>query len=292
VAGQIADELERLGYLSRKPDLSDRRAKRLLLTRKGERLAACAEATSARIEQELSQLIGAAALADFKSSCTQLFNALVAPRADAAPRHNPAAALPLCLAGLATFCERTLMDLDKASGYRGLKMSFAQVLTYSSPHGTLINDLARINNVSKQAISQVVKQVEQFGYVQRRQHPGDRRSTMIFLTDSGLRLIRDSLDNLGRIEADLNRVLGSSGAKRFATTAEQLFTCLDAGVPRINGEHAELSTEAILHRAMERLYVDSGEALRARLFNRAGRKAKLSSAVLKTLRSLEIRIPD
>jgi DNA-binding MarR family transcriptional regulator len=289
-AGQIADELEHLGYVKRHPDPDDARAKRLLITPKGQKLLICAERASSQIEQELSQRIGAAALIDFQANCARLFHALVVAQ-EPQPDHDPAVTLPLCLAGLATYCERTLMELDRARGYKDLKMSYAQVLTYTSPHGTLINDLARINNVSKQAISQVVKQVEEAGYVQRRRHPGDKRSTMIFLTDAGLRLIRDSLDNVARIEADLARVLGSRDAARFASTVGELATQLDHGL-RLDGSSTELSMEALLHRAMEKLYLESNSAERARLFNHAGSKAKLSAAVLKILASLQIRVPD
>jgi hypothetical protein len=60
----------------------------------------------------------------------------------------------------------------------------------------------------------------------------------------------------------------------------------------LDGSGVELSSEALLHRAMERLYLESSHSERARLFNRAGNKAKLSAAVLKMLNKLQIRIPD
>lgn len=287
--GLIANEMEQLGYLKCQPDLDDGRAKRLLPTRSGSKLLACAEEACARTDAELSQLIGSELLSDFKTSCTRLFEALVAPDAGSA---LSVVALPLYLTGLATFCERrALTELGSAPGYKKLKMSYAQVLKYMSPHGTLITDLARINDVSKQAISQVVKQVEELGYVQRRQHPGDGRSTMIFLTDSGLRLIRDSLDNVGKIEADFARVLGKRGTRRFTETAEQLLRATGTGAFRFDGGNGDGSTESLLHQVMERLYLDCGEAARARLFIRAGAKTKLSSSTLRMLDSLELRIP-
>ena len=291
-AGQIATGLEALKLVQRRADAEDARAKRLLITRKGQKLVACAEAVSTQIDEMLAERIGETALAAFKHSCTRLFATLVVADSEPPAEHDPASTLPLCLAGLATYCERTLMELDRARGYTDLKMSYAQVLTYTSPHGTLINDLARINNVSKQAISQVVKQVEESGYVQRRRHPGDGRSTMIFLTDTGLRLIRDSLDNIGRLEAEFEGVLGERAAKRFAATAAALFTQHDGGPPHPAGDSSAQSTEALLHHAMERLYQECSEEARLRLFNRAGRKAKLSAAVLKMLGSLQIHIAD
>jgi DNA-binding MarR family transcriptional regulator len=277
--------------MARRPDPNDARAKRLLITRKGRKLVACAEQASLQIERELRARIGAPALTEFKAGCTKLFHALVAAR-EPLPDRDPAAMLPLSVAGLATYCERTLMELDRARGYEDLKMSYAQVLTHVSPHGTLINDLARINGVSKQAIGQVVKQVEEAGYVQRRQHPLDKRSTMIFLTDAGLRLIRDSLDNVARIEMDFARVLGNRSAKRFAATLEALSTHLDGGSLPTEGNDVERSPETLLHRAMEQLYIESSESERIRLFNRAGNKAKLSTIALRMLDRLQIQLAD
>ena len=56
--GELVDELEELGYVVRRPDPDDRRAKRIVLTRKG---TACVEAgivTIDGIEQQLTDLLG------------------------------------------------------------------------------------------------------------------------------------------------------------------------------------------------------------------------------------------
>jgi DNA-binding MarR family transcriptional regulator len=292
-AGQIANELERLGYLRRKPDAADRRAKKLRLTSKGKKLIAVAVEASRRIGSELGRVVGDAELAEFEESCAQLFAGLVGDD-DIGSRANAqdaACSLPPCLAGLSTYSERRLMELDKAKGHAGLKLSFAQVLMYTSPHGTMISDLARINNVSKQAISQVVTQVEHLGYVERRRNPGDGRSTMIFLSDAGLRLIKDSIDNFAELEGDFVRILGRQKERRFAQTVERLFNHLPGSMLQLSGTPADMSAEAILQKALARLYLECGNGTRSRLFNRAGTKAKLSASALKIIDALEIRVP-
>jgi DNA-binding MarR family transcriptional regulator len=57
---KVVDEMERRGYLVRAPDPSDRRAKRLVLTGKGERVRAAALQASHGLEAELRADLGEA----------------------------------------------------------------------------------------------------------------------------------------------------------------------------------------------------------------------------------------
>jgi len=62
-AGELVDDLERLGYVVRQPDPDDRRAKRIVLTERGQACVAAALATIASLEAELEDLLGPDALA-------------------------------------------------------------------------------------------------------------------------------------------------------------------------------------------------------------------------------------
>jgi len=61
--GELIDDLERLGYVARAPDPDDRRAKRIVLTRRGHACVAAAMATIANLERDLERLLGADKLA-------------------------------------------------------------------------------------------------------------------------------------------------------------------------------------------------------------------------------------
>jgi DNA-binding MarR family transcriptional regulator len=56
--GAIVDELETLGYVSREPDPSDRRAKLITLTERGQQAVNAGEATITGLEQDLVDLLG------------------------------------------------------------------------------------------------------------------------------------------------------------------------------------------------------------------------------------------
>ncbi len=56
--GELVDELEVLGYVVRRPDPTDRRAKLIVLTKKGHACVAAGTATIDGIEQRLTGLLG------------------------------------------------------------------------------------------------------------------------------------------------------------------------------------------------------------------------------------------
>jgi DNA-binding MarR family transcriptional regulator len=57
--GELVDDLERMGYVSRKPDPDDRRAKRVVLTNLGRAAVASAMATIEELERRLDLEFGA-----------------------------------------------------------------------------------------------------------------------------------------------------------------------------------------------------------------------------------------
>ena len=57
--GELVDDLETKGYLERRPDPDDRRAKRIHLTERGRRNARVAERATAEVETYLTEVLGA-----------------------------------------------------------------------------------------------------------------------------------------------------------------------------------------------------------------------------------------
>lgn len=70
--GEIVDELEELGYVERRPDPSDRRAKLVTLTALGRECVAAGEQTIRGLESEIDALIGADAHADLRRMLERL----------------------------------------------------------------------------------------------------------------------------------------------------------------------------------------------------------------------------
>jgi len=74
--GQLVQQLESDGYLERVGDEQDGRAKRVVYTRRGERLVRDADAVMQRVSDELSAKVGAAAFARFCAALARLDTAV------------------------------------------------------------------------------------------------------------------------------------------------------------------------------------------------------------------------
>jgi DNA-binding MarR family transcriptional regulator len=73
--GQWVDELEALGYVERRPDSSDRRAKRIHLTRKGKRSNEIAWKVVRDVESSLESLLGTKLMHDLRRALTKITGA-------------------------------------------------------------------------------------------------------------------------------------------------------------------------------------------------------------------------
>jgi DNA-binding MarR family transcriptional regulator len=66
--GELVDDLERMGYVTRRPDPEDRRAKRVVLTGRGMACVRAAFDTIGEIEGRLTELLGKQGLAHLRRS--------------------------------------------------------------------------------------------------------------------------------------------------------------------------------------------------------------------------------
>ncbi|WP_193048326.1 MarR family winged helix-turn-helix transcriptional regulator [Mycolicibacterium baixiangningiae] len=71
-AGALVDELERAGYVVRRPDPADARARLVMLSRRGERLCAAAAAELAKVEGEWRAHLGDAAFTQMRGGLLAL----------------------------------------------------------------------------------------------------------------------------------------------------------------------------------------------------------------------------
>jgi len=71
-AGALVDELEANGYVTRKPDQADARARLVVLTDRGERLCGTAAAEIAKVETEWREHLGAKAYDELRAALLSL----------------------------------------------------------------------------------------------------------------------------------------------------------------------------------------------------------------------------
>lgn len=73
--GELVDELEALGYVERQPDPTDRRAKLIVLTPRGQECVAAGISTIEAIEERIDEVLGADGHAELRRLLSELLSA-------------------------------------------------------------------------------------------------------------------------------------------------------------------------------------------------------------------------
>jgi DNA-binding MarR family transcriptional regulator len=81
--------------------------------------------------------------------------------------------------------ERELFPRVHAAGFGDLRPGHGCVFGTITPEGARLTDLAERAGLTKQAVGEVVSELEQAGYVERVPDPSDGRAKIIKLTDHG-----------------------------------------------------------------------------------------------------------
>jgi DNA-binding MarR family transcriptional regulator len=92
-----------------------------------------------------------------------------------------------------------------------IRPSHSLVFGQLGPEGARLTGMARVANVTPQAMSELVDELESMGYVERTPDPTDRRAKLIVLTERGRACSRDGAEIVHRIEAHLTDLLGKDG---------------------------------------------------------------------------------
>lgn len=77
--GELVDQLEELGYVERRPDPDDRRAKRIYRTEKGKKASDIARAAAFETEAVLNSLLGEKRLAELRWQLMRIVDEIVPP---------------------------------------------------------------------------------------------------------------------------------------------------------------------------------------------------------------------
>jgi DNA-binding MarR family transcriptional regulator len=104
---------------------------------------------------------------------------------------------------------RRLIDGLNASGFAELRLPQMAVFQFLVPEGVSPGVLAERAGISKQAMNQLLRSLEEFGYIGRSGARDDRRHTVVRLTTRGRAAYARILDILRDIEREWRDELGS-----------------------------------------------------------------------------------
>jgi DNA-binding MarR family transcriptional regulator len=113
----------------------------------------------------------------------------------------------------------------KVHGFGDVRPHHSPILAFPGPHLARPSDIAARTDRSKQHINTLLNELQDAGYLKRRDDPNDNRGKIIHLTDRGMELMAAGRDALDAIEADWEHTLG---ARRFAALKRTLQDLQDA----------------------------------------------------------------
>ena len=122
-----------------------------------------------------------------------------------------------------SFDEWALAHLSK-EGYPEVKMAYMPFLMNIEIEGTTNNELAQKLRVSKQAMSKTLKELEKLNLIEAKPNPTDARSSIILLTQYGMKMVIHTRKKLDNLTKDYIAVIGK---KKFYDMIDSLNTIID-----------------------------------------------------------------
>ena len=120
--------------------------------------------------------------------------------------------------------EDWLIQQLTAKGYPHFKMSYMQLLMYIETDGSISNDLAIQANITRQAMSKVVKELEEEGFIVAKEYSEDKRVSRLFLTKKGKVLMYEILKCLDTLTKEYKEVIGN---EKFETALQAFIDILE-----------------------------------------------------------------
>lgn len=119
-------------------------------------------------------------------------------------RHN----IGLLFQYLSRDFERRARTTLVARGHTRLQPSHQVVFASLGREGTRLTDLANRAGMTKQAMGQIVDDLERLGYIERTPDPADGRAKIVRFTPTGLDFVCDAADVVAGIWRDYASVVG------------------------------------------------------------------------------------
>lgn len=110
------------------------------------------------------------------------------------------------------------------NGYKNFKIAYMPVIMNIGPDGTNNNDLAKHARVSKQAMSKVLQELLQAGYIKAKTAEQDKRSMVLLLTDKGKKLVVEARLCVKSLMDEYRQEIGE---KEFEQTIQVLLKIIE-----------------------------------------------------------------
>ncbi len=130
--------------------------------------------------------------------------------------------LPALLDDFAEQCFEEFRERLDAAGHSSIRAGHGCVFRFIHQGGCRLTDLASSSGLTKQAVGEVVDDLERLGYVERRADPADRRAKVISLTETGADAQQTALGIFSDIEQRLGERYGKKRIVAMRSLLEEI----------------------------------------------------------------------
>jgi DNA-binding MarR family transcriptional regulator len=113
------------------------------------------------------------------------------------------------------------------AGYTDLRMRHLALLEGLPREGARVTTLATQTGMSKQAMGELIDEIEANGYIERQNDPADRRARLIVFTPKGQRAYEQAFVILGEMERDYAATVGSARYSDARSALDELVSALE-----------------------------------------------------------------
>jgi DNA-binding MarR family transcriptional regulator len=113
-------------------------------------------------------------------------------------------------------------------GYADIRQPHLHIFGNVGIDGVRLTDLAARAQLSLATTSELVSELQQLGYLERRRDPHDRRAKLIFPTRRGRQALDDADDRVAEIEQHWRELLGAGRFDAMCRTVQDLLDRLTA----------------------------------------------------------------
>ncbi|SNS88174.1 MarR family protein [Noviherbaspirillum humi] len=117
--------------------------------------------------------------------------------------------------------EKRILEQMEQAGHGGCSLSHIGVTRNLDIEGTRATELARRAGMTKQAMGELIAQLEERGLVERRPDPIDRRARIVYFSDQGLEWLNAFHIALDRAESEMRREIGAAGLELMKQALEK-----------------------------------------------------------------------
>jgi DNA-binding MarR family transcriptional regulator len=123
----------------------------------------------------------------------------------------------------------TMADRIRERGFPGFQPSFTATLVQVDTEGTRIGRIAERLHVTRQAASQMIREIERRGFIERIPDPGDARAVIVRHTAAGRQILRTAIEVMLGIEKEYAEILGADGLAQLIDLLGALMKATDPG---------------------------------------------------------------